>query len=208
MENYEQKHLSRQVPVQDAATLEQVQASIDGLRDVDLIRLEEYALWRIRGLGRRALGRTHEDLLYEAISATLLGRRTWNKTKVNFVGYLIGAMQSISNNWANRFNNQEPFLESELYAPSNQHAYQKTYFEHNSIPATQEQNLLAKQQEEIINKHFEDDPLLNIIICELKEGMKLQEIREKYNIQDNEYQAAIKRMKRKLARLYEGENYV
>jgi hypothetical protein len=91
-------------------------------------------------------------------------------------------MQSISNNWANRFNNQEPFLESELFAPSNQSAHQKTYSEHNSIPATQEQNLLAKQQEELINKHFEDDPLLNIIICELKEGMKLLEIREKYNI--------------------------
>jgi len=71
MEREERQKLSRRVPAENAASLAEVQEAIDNLSPADLIRLEGYAVWRIRAIGRKALGRNHEDLLGEAVFATL-----------------------------------------------------------------------------------------------------------------------------------------
>ena len=207
MDNQEKQKLSRRIPPEQAADPAEVQAAIDSLTAADLLRLEGYAIWRIRAIGRKALGRNYEDLLSESIFATLEGKRKWNKNNVNFVRYLIGAMQSISDNWGRRFNSNEPILESEIFSPDNEGNNETALADIYSLPPRQEEDIAVKQQEEIIRRYFEDDPLVTIIICELKEGSKLRDIREKYNIKDNDYEAAIKRMRRKLARLYEGDNH-
>src|SRR5262245_1076348 len=108
MDNQERQKLSRRGPPELAADPAEVQAAIDSLTEADLLRLEGYAIWRIRAIGRKALGRNYEDLLSESIFATLEGKRKWNKNNVDFVRYLIGAMQSISDNWGRRFNSNEP----------------------------------------------------------------------------------------------------
>jgi hypothetical protein len=208
VERGEKQKLSRRVPAEKAATPAEVEEAIDSLTEADLLRLEGYAIWRIRGMGRKALGRNHEDLLSEAIHATLEGRRSWNKNNVDFMRYLLGAMQSISDNWSKRFNNIEPILESDILGITNDSDIKKGLADIHTIPPYQDNEIAVKQQEEIIRRYFEDDPLVTIIICELKEGLKLRDIKEKYNIKENDYEAAIKRMRRKLTRLYEGEKYV
>jgi hypothetical protein len=195
--------LSRRVPRQCAATPAEVRGAVSALTPSDLLRLERFARWRVRGLGRRALGRSHEDLLGDAIHATLDGRRSWNKANVDFVGHLLGAVQSISDNWGRRFRSDEPVLEADVGRVEERPSLA-------DVPGaapTQEDELVAKQREEAVAKLFEDDSLVTLIVCELKEGATLRDIRAKYDIPDNEYEAAMKRLRRKLARAYEEETH-
>src|SRR5262249_8131224 len=105
---------SRRVPKDRTASVDEVRAAIESLSDADNLRLESFAMYRIRGLGRRSGGRTHRDLFQEAVHAALDGTRSWDRSKVDFVGFLLGAMRSISDNWNKRFKDCEPVLESEL----------------------------------------------------------------------------------------------
>src|SRR5437763_7081265 len=105
---------SRRVPEERAATREEVVAAVEALTRHEYLRLEQYARWRIRGIGRAARGRDWEELLREAISATYEGSRHWNKESVDFPGHLIGVMRSISSHWRDQFNPDEAFLESEV----------------------------------------------------------------------------------------------
>ncbi|MBL8151235.1 MAG: hypothetical protein JNN15_15030 [Blastocatellia bacterium] len=107
-------------------------------------------------------------------------------------------MYSISSNWGKQFKDEEFFFDFDDT---------KNFPESSYLPS-QEEKVFAKQMEDKINRLFEDDPLVTIIICELKDGSKLRAIREKYKISDNDYEAAMKRMRRKLARLYEGDEHV
>jgi hypothetical protein len=179
-----------------------VRGAVSSLISADLLRLERFARLRVRGLGRRALGRSHEDLLGDAIHATLDGRRSWNKANVDFMGHLIGAVRSISDNWGRRFKADEPVLESEVGRVEEQFDFDGAL----GRAPTQEDDLFAKQREEAITRLFENDSLATLIICELKEGTKLRDIRAKYDIPDNEYEAAMKRLRRKLARADEEES--
>ncbi|PYN91738.1 MAG: hypothetical protein DMD89_29920 [Candidatus Rokuibacteriota bacterium] len=102
------------MPEERAATPDEVRAALDALGEADLVRLEKFARYRIRGLGRKAEGRDHDDLLGEAIRDTLdPEKRRWNKD-VSFVRHLVGAMRSISSHWREQFDENEPLLESEL----------------------------------------------------------------------------------------------
>jgi hypothetical protein len=204
MKNKEEEKLSRKVPAESAASLFEVEQAINSLTDKDFHKLAQYAKWRIIAIGYKSSGRNFEDLLYEAISATLNSRRTWNKDHGNFVNYLIGTIRSISNNWSRCFNDNEPILESDFISNTMEGQDKRDCSNLYAIPAIQEEELLARQHEEAITRLFEDDPLITLIICELKEGLKLIDIRNKYNIQGNDFEAAIKRLRRKLARFYQG----
>ena len=95
------------------ATVDEVQAAVEGLSAANLLRLEKFARWRVRGLGRRAGGRDHRDLLQEAMTSTLAGDRNWNKAAVHFVGHLLGAMRSISTHWGEQADPEDVLLEAD-----------------------------------------------------------------------------------------------
>jgi hypothetical protein len=105
---------SRRVPEERAATREEIVVAVEVLTRREHLRLEQYARWRIRGLGRAAQGRDWEDLLREAVADTYEGARHWNKESVDFSRHLIGAMRSISSHWREQFDPDEAFLESEV----------------------------------------------------------------------------------------------
>jgi hypothetical protein len=192
---------SRRVPRERAASLAEVRAAIEALTDADLLRLEGYAAWRVQGLGRKAAGRTHEDLLNDAIHATLDGVRSWNKDSVNFVGFLIGTMRSISTNWGNRFKASEPVLESELIAGDAPGAPGPLDYVAHDEPSAEEA-LIAREHREAIDRFFESDALVHLILCELQEGGKLKEIRDRYELTAAEFEAALKRLRRHVAQYY------
>jgi DNA-directed RNA polymerase specialized sigma24 family protein len=188
---------SRRVPVERAASPEEVRAAIDALSEADRLRLDAFAVWRIRGLGRRACGRTHEDLLSETVLATLDGTRSWNREKVDFLGYLIGAMRSISDNWGKRFKEAEPVLEADL---GRDDASRSALDRVASQDLSPEEEIEVKQQHEAIRRLFADDPVVTLIILEIEEGTKFSEIREKHDLEENELFAALKRIRRRIAR--------
>ena len=86
----------------------EVDRAIEALTLQSWLRLQQFADFRVLGLGRAARGRTGEDLLEEALLRTLIGAedtqkgRHWNKD-VDFVRHLTGAMQSISSCWKRQF---------------------------------------------------------------------------------------------------------
>jgi len=91
-----------------------VEQAILELSESDLLRLKHFAMWRIRGLGRKARGRTHEDLLGEAITSILSGRRPCRKS-IKFYVHLEGCIRSISNGWAQK-NDIDLWFDTELGA--------------------------------------------------------------------------------------------
>ena len=188
---------SRRVPEERAATPEQVRAALDALTEADWLRVEAFASWRVRGLGRRAAGRAQKDLVHEAVLATLDGTRSWDHDKVDFLGYLIGAMRSISDNWGRRFKETEPVLEADLARDaSSQSALDRVPAAH----ASPEEQLEVDEQREAIRRLFADDPVVTLIIDEIEEGAKFTEIRERHGIAENDLSAALKRVRRRIAR--------
>ncbi len=191
---------SRRVPTEQAATPDEVREAIGALTQADLLRLESFAYWRIRGLGRRSGGRTHKDLINDAICVTLDGTRRWNKSKVDFVKYLIGTMSSISDNWRKRYRSDEPILASDLGHDDESGVATDVLERAQSDAPSPEDRLVMKEHADAIRRLFEGDALVTLIICEIEEGSRLQEIRERYAIDTNDFNAALKRLRRKIAR--------
>jgi hypothetical protein len=75
----------------------EIDRAIKTLTSSDLLRLQRFAKFRVRGLGRAASGRDWEDLLGEALYRTLKGTddtqngRHWNR-KVPFVQHVSGEL--------------------------------------------------------------------------------------------------------------------
>ena len=91
------------------ATSAEVIAAIESLSAEEFHRLKKFAGFRIRGLGRAAMGRDYSALLSEAVVSTLQGSegglegRKWAKNRVRFINHLLGAMRSISSHWKEAF---------------------------------------------------------------------------------------------------------
>ena len=145
------------------ATPEEVVKAIESLSDGQLLKLQRSAKWRIRGLGRMALGRDHKDLLNEAITRTLEGKRTWAKDKVDFPGHLIGAMQSISSGWADSCAPKEAAFESELIM-NRDGEFIRPINKATAPGIRQEDNIIAKQKIERVEGLFEKDETVLLIL--------------------------------------------
>ena len=101
------------------ATREEVDQAISALSAADRLRLGQFSRWRIRGLGRASGGHDADDLLSEALIATIIGAETkgaegrrWNKN-VDFRRHLTEAMRSISSHWRDRYQ-EEAALDSDV----------------------------------------------------------------------------------------------
>src|SRR5713226_7145868 len=89
----------RKVPEERAATPEEIRAAIDGLSKTDWYRLRKFAEYQVFLLGEKTGDRRGDDLLNEAFTRLLQRSRKWDKSKVGFLGFLYGAMESIANSW-------------------------------------------------------------------------------------------------------------
>lgn len=97
-----------------AASAQDVYRAIESLTPGELLKIREFAVWRVKGLGRKSNGRDHEDLMQEAVTRTVAGDRHWNEGSVSFVVHLLGAMRSISTHWAAQASEDIPVSASEL----------------------------------------------------------------------------------------------
>jgi hypothetical protein len=186
----------RRVADEDAATPDEVRMALEALGEADLLRLERHARYRIRGLGRKAVGRDHNDLLGQAIQDTLdPERRRWNK-KVPFVRYLLGAMRSISSHWREQFDVDEAFLESELLRPTGKGGVFNPFDRVRSEAPSAERLLFAKEEVERIEKAVSSDNVVSEIMASLRMGLSPGEIRDALHLSVTEYETAMKRFRR------------
>ena len=175
------------------ATIEETTAALQALSHPDRLRLLLSARWRVRGLGRAALGRRAEDLLSEACLRVCEGRRHWDPGAVSFVGFLIGAMRSISSHWREECSESEAYLASELRSD---HPAADPVENARSQRPDAERTLVAKDTLDAINGKFRDDPEVLLVIEGLGEGMKGPAIQEALGLTPDQYEAAFKRMRR------------
>jgi hypothetical protein len=81
------------------ATAEEVASAIENLSAFQKVRLQKFAKIKVSRSGIKANAPTWDELLSEAYLDVLEGTRKWDRSKVDFFGLLIGAMQSIAWSW-------------------------------------------------------------------------------------------------------------
>jgi len=186
-----------------------VEQAIENLTTAELLRLQRFAAWRIRGLGRAARGRAGEDLLGEALLLTLIGTRRkdqgrhWNK-QVDFVNHLLGAMQSISSGWKNKFDEHEPYLVSELIAYNPEGEELSPLDNIASAEPAVDQCLLAQEEADHMLSEFENFPESAQVFRGLAQGKRKNHIMQESGLTENQYKAALRRIRVTLAKRYNG----
>lgn len=187
-----------------SATDAEVREAVGSLTDTDLARLGSYAWWRVQAIGKAARGNKREDLLQEAIVRTLDGRRTWNRSAVDFIGHLIGVMRSIASEWVESLEaerHEEPLLESELVGNPDGTAVNP--FQSAILPAPGfEKTLEAKDSVSAIRDFFRDDPEVLEIMEGLAAELKGPEICEILGITRTAYETVMRRLRRGLPKIF------
>jgi DNA-directed RNA polymerase specialized sigma24 family protein len=180
-----------------AASAQDVHRAIESLTPAELLRIREFAVWRIRGLGRKSDGRSHEDLMQEAVARTVSGDRRWQPASVSLVGHLLGAMRSISSHWATQFTGDEPVSFSELdgATPNGQeHPLDRV-----AAPAPMPEALLAVRQElEAIERLFVDDPAAARVLDCVRRGLSGPETQAATGSSRSEYETVMRRIRRRV----------
>jgi hypothetical protein len=194
------------MPDGTGANRDEIHRAMETLTPGELLKLKQFAVWRMRGLGRAACGRTWEDLLSEARLAILKGAandgtgRRW-KGSVDTVTQLSGAMRSISSHWKRDFDEQEPELESEISIANQEGSATSLLDRAVSHAPSQERDLVARQQWNLIEAHCRTDRTATQVLKGLSQGMASSEIMNVYTLTRWEYQqatCAIRRRARKL----------
>ncbi len=181
----------------------EVDRAIEALTSSEVLRLQQSADFRVRGLGRAARGRTWEDLLQQAVLRTLIGAedtqrgRHWNKD-VNIVMHLTGAMRSISNCWKRQFKEKEAYLVSEVPIHDAEGQEQSPLYDVASGHMAADQCLIEKDEEDRVLTMFKDDPEATQVLQGLLDGLEKSEIMPRYGLGEKKYAAAVKRMRVKL----------
>ena len=168
------------------------------LTTAQLLRLKRYAQWRMRGLGRKAAGRSYEDLISEALTATICGDRT-RRENLDLCQHLLGAMRSISSRWHEK-RQLDIYLESELEDPDERSVARGS--EHAITDLDPERILAGKELLANIRKLFSKDPIALNVLDLLALGYTETEIRGQVQISKCQYGAATKRIRRILAARY------
>jgi DNA-directed RNA polymerase specialized sigma24 family protein len=186
----------RRIPEDKAASSQEIVAAIERLQNTELIKLERYARYRIRGLGRKAGGRDHDDLVKEALLATLSGQRRWNK-EVEFYAHLLGVIRSISSHWREKYAFDGALLESEShFTPPGQ---ESSWLASVSSPEPDAERVASARQEvQRITQYFAADSQVTLIIEGLRDGLTGPEIQAQQGMPRTEYESAVRRMRRGL----------
>jgi hypothetical protein len=187
----------RRVPAEKAATPTEIAAAIEALTAADFVRLQKYGWQRIRRLGPKAIGKTEDDLLQTALSDLLEDTRRWDKTKVGFMGFLFGAMKSISSNWAKSYlPDEDPVLEADLRRRDEEGKEFSPLDAHRSGQPNAEQQLSDKQTLLEIDKLFEDDQEAQMVLTAWQEGYDPPGVRELWELSQNDYNTIVRRIRR------------
>jgi hypothetical protein len=182
-----------------AATRKEVVQAIDSLTIADLLNLRWAARFRVRSLGRAAKGRTDEDLLMEALASSLAGTegrgdgRRWSKN-ISFRLHLTGAMRSIASHWKEQFNEQEPFLESELSNVGKEEGFSELDTVASEAPGG-DRCLMAREEVSLILRLFRNDLGASSVLKGWLKDLKSLEIMQESGLSSREYEAAVKRIR-------------
>lgn len=183
------------VPVEAAATDAEVQAAVQGLSVADLLKLERHARWLVWPIRPSKLkARVWNDLLDDAIIATLDGRRVWRRT-IPFVQHLRGAMRSIASNWKSDVDSDPAVPASQMITEGADGDFTDP-LESASEATGQDDALNSKELVLRLREYFEDDALVVVVMDALAEGYGASELPGFLDVSPNKCAAALKRLRR------------
>jgi len=180
-----------------------VHQATNALTAAELLKLQKFAAFKIKGMGRAACGRTADDLLVEAQLRTLMGAessvrgRHWNKD-VDFVRHLAGVMRSVANSWKRKFGQMQVHLECEVVTVDAEGYLSSPLNDVPSEDLTADETLISKETEQEIFYRLRDDALGTRVLRSLMLGMTKDEIIRECEIDSKKYQAVRKRLRTKL----------
>jgi hypothetical protein len=189
---------SRRIAEELAASQDEIVAAVVDLSAKQEWRLEQYARFRICGLGRAAMGRDHQVLLRDAITATYAGDRRWNKDAVDFSQHLKGAMMSISSHWRDQFDPDEAYLESEVTRFSADGRASNPMLKVASAAAGPERMMETKEALDQVEQISRENEVAWFIFDGQRRGLSPAEIRADLSISQADYDAALKWLYRKV----------
>ena len=174
----------------------EVKAAIEALSKEDLYRLYRYANRVRRYPVIMATGMSSEDVLQEAFTRVLSGKRNWDQSAVPFVKYMMGVMKSmISHTQDSESNRLQIVKEVQERTPVTQ-------------VITPETILAATETLRSLEKHFAKDEIALLYMMARGEGIPLNEVASHLSLSANEVEAARKRVERtKDQFLGDGANY-
>jgi hypothetical protein len=196
--------MSKRPPPEPAtATKEQVEEALAALSGAQLVRLQRISAFRHRSLGTRGAGRNQGDLLSDAIIATLDGRRKW-KTNIDFVVFLRGVIRSLASHI--RAGKSVDAFDDIAPNPVNEDEEAEDFVEQipTSAPIDPERQLLARHLDAQIRERFKDDPVVLLVYEAFLDKMKPADIQACLGIDEKEYNAAAKRLRRATMTIAEG----
>jgi len=195
----ELKKAKKRAPV--IASRADLDQAITALSTADERRMEKYARYKIRGLGRRARGQTHEDLLqtamasiYEGVESSDSGRH-WRKDEVPFVPFVAGVMRSIASHWGGASDENEAATEADLVMESDDGSLLSPLDGAASGIPSQDREASAKEELGAILRMFADDDDAILIIEGWGIGMTGPEIVEQFGMPQQRYDAGVKRIR-------------
>ncbi len=185
------------VDEREAASPAEISKAIAELTATDLRKLQGFGRFRMAALGSLSRGQDYEDLLAEAMTATLDGRRAWRKRAATFVNHLLAVMRSTSDNWATLVNQQE-VVEAELHGIAQDD--EETADLLGTVKPTsagQEGQLIEKEAIEALEAAVSDDPIASEVLSALQLGLKGQELKETLGITEEQLRAAMRKIDRR-----------
>jgi len=193
----------------------EVDRAIKALTRVDQLRLQQFAMFKVRGLGRAAGGRDWQDLLQEALYRTLIGAtdarngRHWNK-KVDLVKHLTEAMRSIASSWTRQFTAEaaNTYLVSELQMCDSEGEEYSPLDHIASGHVLADDHLIEIDEEDRILAMLKDDADASRVLAGWMDGLKKNEILPRYGLDEKRYAAAVRRIRLKFLGKRGGDNEV
>lgn len=178
-----------------------IDQAIEKLSTADERRLEQFAKFKIKGLGRKARGQDNKELLQQAIESVYVGAddpengRHWPINEVEFVPFLIGVMRSIASHWGDSFSDREAYLETEVVSETDEGELISPLDNVQSAEPLPDRTLIAKEELGSILKSFAGDDDAILIIEAWAEGMTSTEIVEGLGMPKERLEAGAKRIR-------------
>ena len=145
-----------------------------------------------------------EDLFSEAITRTLERHRKWKPQNCTFGEHLMGAMKSIASHLPEKYDEDPrhiPIRATDLAPPGNDDEQQVNPLENVAGESpTPEDELVAKQTSDRIERLFEDDEEASLVLLLYGEGKKEPEIASDLSLTCNQVHAAIERVRYKFSK--------
>jgi len=193
----------------------EVDRAVKALTRAEQLRLQQFAMFRVRGLGRAAGVRDWQDMLQEALYRNFIGAtdprngRHWNK-KVDLVKHLTEAMRSIASSWIRQFTAEaaNTYLVSELQTCDSEGEEYSPLDHIASGHLLADDRLIEIDEEDRILAMLKDDADASRVLAGWMDGLKKNEILPRYGLDEKRYAAAVRRIRLKFLGKRGGDNEV